>query len=120
MRREELYLRDIIEAADHIAGFIAGVQASEFHESELIRSAVAQKLAIIGEAAAHVPDELRDRFREIPWQRIVAFRNILVHAYFGIDWSEVWLAASRQAPELRRQVDLILRSGFRGPGDAAF
>jgi uncharacterized protein with HEPN domain len=117
MRREDLYLRDIVEAADHIAGFIAGLDVSSFHESELIRSAVVQKLAIIGEAAARVPDELKDRFREIPWQRIVAFRNILVHAYFGIDWSEVWVAASRQAPELRDQVDLILRSEFRRPDD---
>ena len=88
MRREELYLRDIVEAADHIAAFIAGLDASSFDESELIRSAVVQKLAIIGEAAARVPDELKDRFREIPWQRIVALRNILVHAYFGIDWSD--------------------------------
>ena len=115
MRREELYLRDMVEAADHIAGFIAGLDSAGFEESELIRSAVVQKLAIIGEAAARVPDELTDRFREIPWRRIVAFRNILIHAYFGIDWSEVWLAASKQAPELREQVSAILQSEFRPP-----
>jgi uncharacterized protein with HEPN domain len=119
MRREELYLRDIVEAADHIAAFIAGLDAASFHESELVCSAVVQKLAIIGEAAARVPDELKDRFREIPWRRVVAFRNILVHAYFGIDWSEVWLAASRQAPELREQVNLILQSEFRSPDEVA-
>jgi uncharacterized protein with HEPN domain len=115
MRREELYLRDMVEAADHIAGFIAGLDSQGFEESELIRSAVAQKLAIIGEAAARVPDELKDRFRQIPWRRIVAFRNILIHAYFGIDWSEVWLAASKQAQELKEQVAAILRSEFRPP-----
>ena len=119
MRREELYLSDIVEAADHIAGFIAGLDSSSFDASVLIRSAVAQKLAIIGEAAAHVPDELKERFQQIPWRRIVAFRNILVHSYFGIDWSEVWLAASRQAPELREQVGRILGSEFRNSDDAA-
>jgi uncharacterized protein with HEPN domain len=112
MRREELYLRDIVEAADHIAGFIAGFDPPGFQESELVRSAVVQKLAIIGEAAARVSDELKARYREIPWPKIVAFRNILVHAYFGIDWVEVWLAASRQAPELRNQVAAILRAEF--------
>jgi uncharacterized protein with HEPN domain len=50
MRREELYLRDIVEAANHIAGFIAGLDPPGFQESELVRSAVVQKLAIIGEA----------------------------------------------------------------------
>jgi uncharacterized protein with HEPN domain len=35
MRREELYLRDIAEAANHIAGFIAGLDPPGFQESEL-------------------------------------------------------------------------------------
>ena len=79
MRREELYVRDIVEAANHIASFIAGLSPSGFEESELVRSAVVQKLAIIGSAAARVSDEL---------------------------------AASRQAPELRDQLDSILRAEF--------
>jgi len=112
MRREELYPRDIVDAANHIAGFIAGLDPSGFQESELVRSAAVQKLAIIGEAAARVSDELKARYREIPWPKIVAFRYILIHAYFGIDWAEVWLAASRQAPELRNQVASILRAEF--------
>jgi uncharacterized protein with HEPN domain len=63
MRREELYLRDIVEAANHIAGFIAGLDPMSFQESELVRSAVAQKLAIIGEAAARVSDEMKYGWR---------------------------------------------------------
>jgi len=48
MRREILDLTDIVEAADHIAAFIADTGFEQFQQSELIRSAVAQKLAIIG------------------------------------------------------------------------
>ena len=89
MRREELYLHDIVEAADHIADFTAGLEFSSFQESELIRSAVVQKLTTIGEAAAHISEPLKAHHVDVPWARIVAFRNILVHAYSGIDWSEV-------------------------------
>jgi uncharacterized protein with HEPN domain len=117
MRREELYLRDIVEAVDHIGAFIAGIEFSSFEESELIRSAVVQKLAVVGEAAARVSDQLQARHPEVPWPKIVAFRNILVHAYFGIDWSEVWLAASKQAPQLRDQVASILWTEFDRPDD---
>jgi len=114
MRRDELYLRDIVEAAAHISGFIEGLDLASFRQSELVRSAVVQKLTVIGEAAARISDEVKSRYGEVPWPRIVAFRNILVHAYFGIDWSEVWLAADKQTPELRDQVASILRAEFDG------
>lgn len=108
MRHESLYLRDIIEAADHIAAFLAGVDFQSFQESELLHSAVAQKLAIIGEAAARVSEELKMRHAEVPWAQIAAFRNILVHAYFGVDWDIVWRAAKNRCPILREQVTGIL------------
>ena len=66
MRREELYLRDIVEASGYIAQFIARLDRSGFQSSELVRSAVVQKLAVIGEAAAHLPDELKARHLELP------------------------------------------------------
>ena|SRR3989338_557603 len=117
MRREELFLRDLVEAADHIAPFITGLDRSGFQESELVRSAVIQKLALIGEVAAHVSAELQTRYPEVPWPKIVAFRNILVHAYFGIDWGEVWRAATKESPALRAQVESILRAEFTGDSD---
>src|SRR5580658_5654924 len=43
MRRESLYLTDIVEAADHIAEFIAGADFQTFQKSEMLRSAVVQK-----------------------------------------------------------------------------
>ncbi len=112
MRQESLYLNDIVEAADHIAEFISGCDFEAFQESELLRSAVAQKLGIIGEAAAPVSEDLTARHPEIPWPQIVAFRNILIHAYFGIDWEVVWLAATERCPVLRGQIAALLEGEF--------
>ena len=95
MRRDDLYLNDIVEAADHIATFLGQVDFDSFLQSELIRSAA--------------------RFPQIPWPQIVAFRNILIHAYFGIDWNEVWKAARVDCPALRREVTHILATEFGGP-----
>ena len=115
MRRDDLYLNDIVDAADHIATFLGQVDFDSFRQSELIRSAVVQKLAIIGEAAARTSDELTGRFPQIPWPQIVAFRNILVHAYFGIDWNEVWKSARVDCSALRRETTNILATEFGGP-----
>jgi uncharacterized protein with HEPN domain len=112
MRREELYLRDIVEAADQIARFLDGHDHSSFLESDLVRSGVAQKLAIIGEASAHVSEDLMARYPEVEWPKIVGFRNILVHFYFGVDWRIVWQAATEETPRLRSQVVSILRAEF--------
>ena len=114
MRRESLYLTDIVEAADHIARFIAETDFPAFQESELLRSAVVQKLSIIGEAAARVSEDLKTSHTQVPWPQIIAFRNILVHAYFGIDWDVVWLAARNRCPVLRRQIAAILATESGG------
>ena len=112
MRHESLYLNDIVEAADHIAEFIAGADFQAFQESEMLRSAVVQKLGVIGEAAARVSGDLTSRHPEVPWPQIVAFRNILIHAYFGIDWDVVWRAATNRCPVLRCQIADILAADF--------
>lgn len=119
MRRDELYLRDIVEAVDHIATFLAGADFEAFQRSEMMRSAVVQKLAIVGEAAARVSEGLRANHLEVPWPQIVAFRNILVHAYFGIDWDEVWRAARSRCPVLREQISAITASEFGGTGGSS-
>ena len=61
MRRDDLYLNDIVESADHIATFLGQTDFENFQQSELVRSAVVQKLAIIGEAAARISDQLTGR-----------------------------------------------------------
>ena len=48
MRRDDLYHNDIVEAAGHIAEFLEEMNFESFTRSELVRSAVVQKLAIIG------------------------------------------------------------------------
>lgn len=54
LQRDELYLRDITEAAEAIAGFLAGVSQQQFLASDLLQSAILQKLSVIGEAAARL------------------------------------------------------------------
>ena len=90
MRRERLFLRDIVEAADAIRDFVSGHTEQTFLQSELLRSAAVQKLTII----------------------IVGFRNILAHAYFGIQWDIVWRAATEEVPQLREQVSAVLLAEF--------
>ncbi len=111
-RRERLYLLDIVEAADAVRGFLEGRDKRAFLEDDLLQSGVLQKLTVIGEAAARLPAEFKSGHAGIPWSKIVAFRNIAVHAYFAVDWDLVWDAATGDAPKLRREVGEILAAEF--------
>lgn len=108
MRREDLYLSDIVDAADSIASFLSGRTRDEFVGSDLLRSAVLQKLLVIGEAATRLPDTFRTAHPTVEWRRIAAFRNVAVHAYFSVDWSIVWTIAVDAVPRLRVGVAEIL------------
>ena len=109
MRREGLYLTDIVEAADAIQRFVEGIQRTDLIDDELRQSAVLQKLIVIGEAAARLPREFRERHPEIEWADIVGFRNIAVHEYFAVNCSIVWVTATQEVPGLRQKVAKILR-----------
>ncbi len=108
MRRDRLYLDDITEAAEAIGRFLASVSEDAFLVSDLLQSAVLQKLTIIGEAAARLSPEFKANAAHIPWSDIVAFRNIAVHAYFSVQWQIVWVTATEEAALLRTQIlDLL-------------
>jgi uncharacterized protein with HEPN domain len=76
-RRDDLYLADIVEAAEAIRSFLGGLGPSDcgaFVKDDMVRSAVLQKLSIIGEAAARVSDETRAAHPEIPWHQVRGMR----------------------------------------------
>jgi uncharacterized protein with HEPN domain len=112
MRREELYLTDIVEATDSIKKFLSGMSRKSFLPNDLLRSAVLQKLSVIGEAASRLPLKFRTRHPEIEWGDIIGFRNIAVHAYFSVDWSIVWITARKEVPELRQKIADILAAEY--------
>ena len=108
MRPDELYLRDILAAAAAIDRFLKGVEPQRFLDDELMQSAVLQKLTVIGEAAARVSPQLRAAHPEIEWQLASSLRNIVVHAYFAVDWSTIWQTAMQDVPALASKVAPVL------------
>jgi uncharacterized protein with HEPN domain len=112
MRSEAQYLTDMVEAAEAIARFLAGVDRAAFLQDELRQSAVIQKLEVIGEAAGKISPGLRDRYPEVDWSSIVGMRNLLIHGYFSIKLGIVWTTATQAVPELGEQIVKILVEEF--------
>jgi len=112
MRREDLYLADILIAAAAVSNYIEGVSRARFDAERMIRSAVIHELQIIGEAVSKISPELKLRYPAIPWNEIVGFRNIVVHEYFGVDPAIVWHTATVNAPKIRGLIAEVLKNEY--------
>jgi len=108
VRAPQERLRDILEAIRAIERHLQRGRSS-FEEDELIQSWFVRNLQIIGEAARALPEEIRALAPEVPWNKIIGMRHILVHGYFEIDTDIVWDAAARDAPSLKPAIDRLLR-----------
>ena len=94
------YLDDMIDFGGKVLTYTDGLDQAGFVASGLSYDATLRNLELIGEAASHIPDEVRTAHPEIPWRRIIATRNRLIHGYLGIDNDTLWSIIQDDVPEL--------------------
>lgn len=107
MKDDGVYLRYILECIRRIEEDIAGGQ-EQFMASHTISDAVLRNLQTMSETTQRLSAGLKNAHPETEWERIGAFRNVLVHDYLGVDLERVWDVITRNVPELKRQVLAIL------------
>jgi len=98
-----LYLDDILESCRKIRHFTEGMSFEEFQQDAKTQDAVIRNFEVIGEAANRLPEEVRSLYHDVEWAKIVGFRNILIHEYFGIRLDTVWSAVQEKVPSLEKQ-----------------
>ena len=110
MRLESLKsLYDITRAANLALEFAQERTFSDCTSNAMLRSAVERQLAILGEALtqlAKIDSQTASRISE--YQRIIAFRNILIHGYAEIDDRIVWSVLQQYLPILKSQAKVLL------------
>lgn len=112
MRRDDLYLLEMVEAADRIGIWLADTSVDVWAEDEKLRRAVLQLLTVIGEAARAVEPGVKGRHPQVPWRKVVDVRNVAVHEYFAVEWPTVWHIARQDLPALRAQVFAVLAAEY--------
>ena len=107
MRDDLERIKDIDEAISRIEKY-AQYGKIEFEREELIQNWIIHHLQILGEAAAKLSPDFRQNNSQIPWNKIIGMRNILVHNYFEIDTEIVWAVIENDLPDLKKKTETLL------------
>ena len=99
-REWSFYLDDMIGFAENILIYCEGFDQTKFEATGLNFDATIRNLELIGEAASHIPAEIREIYETIPWRKIIATRNRLIHGYLGIDNDTLWSIIQDDIPAL--------------------
>lgn len=104
MRRELVYLLDILQSAEWIQTFTEGMSQEEFDEDVKTQDAVIRRIEIIGEAVRRLSVEFYAQYPAIPWKQIRGMRNKLIHEYDRVDLVAVWDGIQQDLPRLIAQI----------------
>ena len=107
-RTFDLYLKDILEAIRRIQEYIGSMDCEELSENMITLDAVMRNMEIIGEAAAQLQKEIKDKYKEVPWREIQDFRIIVAHHYWKVNLQRIWDIIENKLDSLKQQVDDIL------------
>lgn len=108
MNHDKLYIAHILECIQRIESYTRDGRDT-FMNTPMVQDAAIRNFEVIGEAAKRVSPELKQAHPDVPWRRIAAFRDVLIHDYMGVDLNEVWNIAERELPDLKRKTETILR-----------
>ena len=103
------YLDDMRRAAALLSEFTTTKTLTDYEADAMLRAAVERQFAIIGEAMTQLARiDATTAARIDGYQRVIAFRNVLIHGYADVDARLVWDVVQTSLPALARQIPILL------------
>ena len=109
-RTWRLYIQDMIEFSERVLSYTKGLDQDSFISDTIVYDATLRNLELIGEAATHIPTQVREAHPEIQWRRIIATRNRLAHGSLGMDDDVIWDIIQTDVPKLLTALQELLKT----------
>lgn len=106
-REWRFYVSDMIGFCEKVLAFTQGQQQAQFVADSMRFDATVRNLELIGEAASHIPQDVRNALPTIPWRMLIATRNQLIHGYLGLDNDVLWSIVQTDVPVLLQQLQFL-------------
>ena len=109
-----LYIQDMLRFAEAVLDYTAGLDVDSFLADRRTYDATLRNVQLIGEAATHVPNHVREAYPSIPWHAMIGTRNRLTHAYLHISDAILWSIIQDSVPSLAPQLRQLLEDVRQG------
>jgi uncharacterized protein with HEPN domain len=99
-REWRLYIDDILASIARVEEYTRDVDFEDFASDSMRVEAGLHNFTVIGEAASRISPDVQRRAPSVPWPKMRAMRNIIVHGYFAVRLEVVWDTARKNLPTL--------------------
>ena len=104
----DFYIEDMLEFGEKVLSYTDGLNEAAFLADSLTYEATLLNILLIGEAARHIPHDVREAYLDIPWNAIIGTRNRVIHGYRQVDQAILWSIIQDAIPALIPQLQKLL------------
>jgi uncharacterized protein with HEPN domain len=108
-RSPQVIISEMLDNIQLIYDYVSQLATCDPQLQGPLRDAIVWRLGTIGEAASQLDPDLRARYPNVEWAKIIAMRNRLFHGYFSVDFAIVSDTVQNSLPTLEPQLREILQ-----------
>lgn len=107
MKDDRVYLHHVLRCISRIEEYVSG-GAGLSSSAPLVQDAVLRNLQTMAEATQRLSPALKAQAPRVDWAALAGLRNVLVHAYLGVDLDQIQRAIEHDMPGLRSACERLL------------